>query len=173
MQCATHPQIETHLRCSRCSKAICFRCMVGTPVGYRCRECAQIRRLPMFILSPMEHLQATGAAVALAFLGGVVWAILREAPVGFFAFLSILTALGIGYAIGEGIGFATNRKRATFLQVLAGASALLSYIIGNVLAWVFWTDLPFSVALNHAFDGSVWRLLSALLAAAMAVTRLR
>ena len=37
--CANHPTVETMLRCNRCSKPICTRCAVQTPVGYRCREC--------------------------------------------------------------------------------------------------------------------------------------
>src|SRR3989304_4969303 len=33
MQCATHPGVETELRCATCGKPICPDCLVGTPVG--------------------------------------------------------------------------------------------------------------------------------------------
>jgi len=51
MQCATHPNVETELACSRCGKAICARCLVHTPVGARCRECANVRRIPTYNVS--------------------------------------------------------------------------------------------------------------------------
>ena len=173
MQCATHPQIETHIRCSRCDKAICYRCMVETPVGHRCRECAQIRRLPVLTLSPVQLLQSIGAAIALAFGGGIVWAIAHRLN---FGFVLVIAAVGIGYVVSEGISRAANRKRAASLPVMAGASAALSFFIGNALFFLFWTSASFSFALRHMADidlFGIWGLLSAILAVGVAVSRLR
>ena len=47
LHCAAHPQVETYLRCGRCETPICPRCLIQTPVGSRCRDCAQIRKLPI------------------------------------------------------------------------------------------------------------------------------
>ncbi len=35
MKCATHPEVDTNLRCGKCGKPICLRCLVQTPVGDR------------------------------------------------------------------------------------------------------------------------------------------
>ena len=144
--------------------------MVETPVGYRCRECAQLRRLPAFALSPLQSLQSVGAAVVLAFGAGVVWAIADRIN---FGFVLVIAAVGIGYGISEGISVAANRKRTPSLPFMAGASAVVSFFIGNVLAYLFWTSAGLSTALGHTFDFSLWGLLSAILAAAVAVSRLR
>ena len=64
MQCATHPSVETELACSRCGKPICPRCLVITPVGARCRECARLRRLPTYRLGTVFILRGLGAALA-------------------------------------------------------------------------------------------------------------
>src|SRR5215211_7277979 len=42
-RCAYHPDTPTRLRCSRCSKPICTKCVVTTAVGQRCRDCARAR----------------------------------------------------------------------------------------------------------------------------------
>ncbi|MDA0256830.1 MAG: rhomboid family intramembrane serine protease, partial [Chloroflexi bacterium] len=36
--CERHPETETELRCQRCDTPICPRCMVQTPVGFRCPD---------------------------------------------------------------------------------------------------------------------------------------
>ena len=41
--CYRHPERETNVACSNCGRAICPDCMVSTPVGMRCPECAQQR----------------------------------------------------------------------------------------------------------------------------------
>ena len=43
LRCAEHPDVETYLRCGKCYTPICPRCMVQTPVGARCRQCARLR----------------------------------------------------------------------------------------------------------------------------------
>ena len=39
--CRNHPGVETRLSCSSCGAPICPRCMVATPVGQKCPECAR------------------------------------------------------------------------------------------------------------------------------------
>ena len=51
MKCAAHPDTETGLSCGRCDTPICPRCLVETPVGARCRKCANVRRLPTYSVS--------------------------------------------------------------------------------------------------------------------------
>ena len=170
MQCDTHPQVETFTSCNKCDKAICYRCMVQTPVGFRCPECAQVRKLPAFTLTTLETLQALGAAIALTVAAGVGWAVIER--VGFL-FIIVAAGFGLGYAISEGLSYATNRKRAPSLQVMAGAIAIVSYFLGNVFLYLFFTDFGLSVALDHTFDITLFRFLSAIIAGSFAVSRLR
>ena len=98
MQCATHPNVETELSCGRCEKPICPRCMVHTPVGARCRECAQVRRIPTYNMSSTTFVRAAGAAIAGGIGIGGVWAFFNVIS---YIFYGVIAGLAIGYLIGE------------------------------------------------------------------------
>ena len=157
MKCATHPQVETNLRCSKCGKPICPKCMVQTPVGARCPDCARLYKLPTYSVSTQYYLRAAGTGLGMAIGLGIVWAV-----VGWFLrfpFLNLILAAGAGYAIGEIIGLSVNRKRGTGLAIIAGIAVAISYLVSILLPWGFGFRL---------FD-----LLALALGIFVAVTRLR
>src|SRR5262245_7123698 len=97
-RCAADPSVETYLRCGRCDTPICPRCMIQTPVGSRCRTCARIRKLPMFVLSPADYLKAIGTALAASIVcGAVVALVLHMAP--FLGILRFFLMAGLGYTV--------------------------------------------------------------------------
>jgi hypothetical protein len=133
MQCATHPDVETNLRCGKCGKPICPRCMVQTPVGARCLDCAKLYKLPTFRVTPKYYLIAAGTALGMAIACGLIWGtILSLVRIGY---LNFLLAPGVGYAIGEVVGLSVNRKRGTGLAIVAGTGVVISYVIGLFLPW--------------------------------------
>jgi hypothetical protein len=124
MKCATHPDVDTNLRCGKCGQPICPRCMVQTPVGARCPACAKLYRLPTYRLSSAYYLRAAGAALGIAVVIGVVWGIIESyLP---FRFFSLIIAAGVGWAIGEVTGLAVNRKRGVWLAVIGGAGVVIA-----------------------------------------------
>ena len=127
MKCATHPDAETNLRCGKCDKPICPRCMVQTPVGARCRDCARLYTLPTYRVSARYYLRAIGTALGMAIICGLIWGIIA----GFipFFYLNLLIASGVGYAIGEVISLSANRKRSRGLATIAGIAVVLSYLV--------------------------------------------
>jgi hypothetical protein len=128
-KCSRHPNVETNLRCSKCETPICPRCMVYTPVGPRCPECAAVKRTPIYDVSPTHYARALGAGLGVAIVGGFIWAF-----VGGFAFMfSFLIALGLGYAVGEAISTVVNRKRGLGLQVIAGVSVLVAFVVRSLV----------------------------------------
>ena len=44
--CARHKKTSTRLHCGRCETPVCPRCVVQSPAGIRCRDCAR-NRLPV------------------------------------------------------------------------------------------------------------------------------
>ena len=66
MRCEAHPDVETNLRCGKCDKPICPKCMVETPVGARCRECARINKLPTFQISSKQLLLSSCVGLLIA-----------------------------------------------------------------------------------------------------------
>jgi hypothetical protein len=143
MKCATHNDVETGLACGKCGTPICPRCLVETPVGARCRECANVKRLPTYSITPVQYIKAVAAGVGIAIAVGVAWAWLRIAvDIPFFGFMTaLLLAAGAAYVIAEVVSRVINRKRGTPLQIIAGACFVLSYLVSNV--WLSENALTF------------------------------
>jgi hypothetical protein len=129
--CARHPGVETSLLCGRCETPICPRCLYHTPVGARCRDCANVRRLPTYNISA-AHLAraAAGALIAGAVLGGI-WGVLLPFNVSFF--FGLLAGLGLGYGVGEAVSVAANRKAGPPLQVIAACGVIVAYLVRSVI----------------------------------------
>lgn len=157
MRCAVHPDIETSLRCGKCGTPICPKCMVQTPVGARCPDCAQLRKLPTYSVSTRYYIRAVGTGLGMAVVGGLIWGVVHIL-VPFF-YLNLLWAPAFGYAIGEVISLSVNRKRGTRLAVMAGIALVISYLVSISVPW----GLSFRL-----FD-----LLAVPLGIFVAVTRLR
>lgn len=136
--CARHPDVETGLRCGRCDTLICPQCMVYTPAGVRCPDCAQLRRPPMYELNWRHYLLATGAALAVGVLLGIAAAVLIPMlRIGFFflqLLIGLLAGVGGGTIMAEAMSRATRHKRGTAMQVIAlGGIALAAtiYVFGS------------------------------------------
>jgi hypothetical protein len=132
LRCAQHPDVETYLRCGRCGTPICPRCLIYSPVGVRCRECAQLRKLPTYDVraATLAVAALTGGALAIGF--GTLWALL--VLVGFGAgFFSLWIVLFLGYGIGELIARSVNRKRGPGLMAIAVASVALAFIVSRLV----------------------------------------
>jgi hypothetical protein len=100
--------------------------MVRHPVGIRCKECAQVRKDPLTVMTPTQY----GLAFVCALAGGIVG--------GFIApFLGFLFAFFIGPAIGAGIAEFVGRvigyKRGLVLQTIVGVCIVLGVVIAQTL----------------------------------------
>ena len=161
MKCATHPEVETNLRCGKCGKPICPKCMVQTPVGARCPDCARLYKLPTYSVSTQYYLRAVGTGLGMAIVCGLVWTVV-EGLVPFIylnLLLNLLLAAGAGYVIGEVVSLSVNRKRGKGLATIVGVAVVTSYLVSILLPWGFGFQL---------FD-----LLALALGIYVAVTRLR
>jgi len=127
MKCAEHPDIETDLRCGRCERPICPECMVHTPVGIRCRECANLKRLPTYEVSAKQYIAAVGVGLGTAVAAGFIWAFMVKASS--FILFTLLISAAIGYAIGELISLVTNRKRGIGLQAIGCISVVVCFVV--------------------------------------------
>jgi len=164
MKCATHPSVETALRCSRCEKPICPRCMVETPVGARCPECARLFTLPVYQVPPSFMARAIGTASGMAILTGFGWGLLASAVP--FIYVNLLMGAAAGYAIGGVTSLAVNRKRATRLAVTAGLAAAASFVLSFLVPW----GSPLNPSVSFAF---IIKMAAAAVAVYLAVIRLK
>ena len=137
MKCAYHPDVETNLRCGKCGKPICPKCMVQTLVGARCPDCAKLAKLPTYRVSTKYYLRAAGTALGMAIVCGIAWGIAWGLVRSFVPFIlfNLLLAAGVGYAIGEVVSLSVNRKRGTGLAVVGGMAVVISYLLSIFSPW--------------------------------------
>jgi hypothetical protein len=64
---------------------------------------------------------------------GAVWGWLLPHSLGVYGYFVFFVALGIGYAVGEMVSLATNRKRGPALQGIAVAGVVEAYLVRNLL----------------------------------------
>jgi hypothetical protein len=165
--CARHPQVETYLRCGRCNTPICPRCLVQTPVGARCRDCANVSRLPTFNVTPAFFARGMTAALVSGLVVGAIWAFFAGATTFGGLFVIVFVGLGIGWAVSESVSLAANRKRGLGLQVCAVLGVALAYLVYEFLAPGTATPLAGGPA-RERFD-----ILAAGIGAFFAASRLR
>lgn len=132
--CARHPQVETTLRCGRCDTPICPRCLVQSPVGARCRDCAGISRIPTYNLSPAYLARGLAAAVLSGIGIGAVWGYITGGTgFGFFGFI---IGMLMGWAFSEAISQATNRRMGPPLAAMGVLAAVIAYFTRNMVLGV-------------------------------------
>ena len=157
--CKNHADARTSVMCGRCEGPICPRCMVHGPVGIRCVECAQVRRLPTFEVTRPYLARAIGAGLAIAVAGGLIVSLLRV-NLGWIYWFDWIALMAMGYVIAEGISAAVNRKRGRTLKFVSGGSMLVAWSIIAILggAWPI-------------FFGSLFGLLPLFVAFYLAINR--
>ena len=135
-RCSFHPDVETGLSCGRCGNYICPRCMVQTPVGARCRDCARMSRPPTYDARPTHYIQAILAGLTTGVVIGIIWgALLRALPIASGLIISTMIAIGVGYVVGEVVSIASNRKRTPILSIVAGVGVLTA-VLGSGFLYI-------------------------------------
>jgi hypothetical protein len=161
MKCAYHPDVETNLSCGKCGQPICPKCMVQTPVGARCPDCAKLAKLPTYRLSAKHYLIAAGTALGMAIAGGFVWGVVREfLP---YIFVNLLLAGVVGFAVGEVVGRSVNRKRGNWLALIGAVAIPISYLV----------SIPFNMMFEYTAVFHPLDILAIAIGIFVAVIRLR
>jgi len=123
LYCANHPNVETTLRCNRCEKAICARCAVKTPTGYRCKECVKSQMKIFDTAVWYDYPFGFAAAAVLSLIASSLMSVLL-AFIGIFfgVFILFVAAPTAGVIIAEGARTAVRRHRSPslFITILAG-----------------------------------------------------
>ena len=162
--CANHPSRETALRCGKCGKPICTRCVVQTPVGGRCRECAQLRRLPQYEVGGWQALAAVTT--------GFVTSVLAWYVISFIPYLRFILSFLVGAAVGEVMSRLARRRANLVLE----AGAVVAVVGGLVLVDAVEASalgLPLRAYLSGNPTVGVLVILPAVIASFMAVVKLR
>ena len=151
--CANHPTVETMLRCNRCSKPICTRCAVQTPVGYRCKECVGQQQAVFYTGGALDYVIAGVISVVL---GGVASYLMTLLGAWFFA-LILGPAVGIG--IAELVRLAVRRRRSRYLWIVVAAGMVVGSLPALLLAlFSLWSLVTLGLFLLLAVGAAAARL---------------
>ncbi|MCH7939775.1 MAG: hypothetical protein IID13_08510 [Candidatus Marinimicrobia bacterium] len=104
-------------------------------------------------------------ALAVAIVGGVLWAVLSVILLG-IPFLPGLIAMGVGYGAGELISLSVNRKRSMGLAWLAGGSVVGAFLLSRLTLFTM-------LGLPIGYGFGIFGLLFILIGVSLAVKRVR
>lgn len=133
MFCYRHAKTETAVRCNKCERPICTRCMVSSPVGMRCRDCASLRGSPLYQISPIRLMLSAIAGLITGLIGAWMMTML-----GFFVFF---VGPLYGGLVAEAVLRAAGRKRGQALEIIG---------VGSIALGALWTCLPRLMLFLHA-----------------------
>lgn len=104
--CAVHTDKEATLRCIRCDRYMCSQCVVQSPVGYICRQCARRTEDKFFNAASTDTPVIFLVCAVLTGIGAAL-----VSATGFPIIFLLLFGLPIGGFIGEMALRATQRRR--------------------------------------------------------------
>lgn len=105
----------TTLRCGKCGKPICPNCFVRHPVGLRCKECAQLRKSPIYNVSLGDYAKAGAVGLVLSVVAGAV----AGSFGGFLGFFTLIIGVAVGGGIADLMSRVIRYKRGLGMQILA------------------------------------------------------
>jgi hypothetical protein len=117
--CTNHPDRETLVSCGRCLRPFCTQCLIHTPAGQRCYECAGVRKDYARRASVGRFVQAFG----VLFIGAAISTLL-----GFFSFF--IAGMAGSYA-GQTMSPAVTRHTRPWVYI----PVVLVVFTGAWLGW--------------------------------------
>ncbi len=124
--CTNHPNTETLLRCNKCGRPFCIRCLERTPVGYRCKECLNVQRAGYYTATPVDYAVAAVVGTIASVVGGAIAAVIG----GFFFLAAIFYAPFAGGIIAELIRLPIQKRRGRYLWLIGCVSVIVGGLIG-------------------------------------------
>ncbi len=138
VECIRDSGVQTNLSCSRCGDPICPSCMVYTPVGSKCPDCASIGGPTMFIVSRRDIVMGVLVGGLGAIVTGTVFAavlsvawtldILEGAPQSLWLILVGVAQFGGPFLMAMVLRYIVGYKYGVALRILAGCLSLLFFV---------------------------------------------
>lgn len=128
--CVNHPKTETLLRCNKCGNPVCIKCVVRTPVGYRCKECMNIQHAGYYNATTIDYVIVLVVGTLASMIGGSIALFLGS----IFWFINIFFAPIAGGTIAKVIHWALRKRRGMHIGLLASATVVIGafLIVGGL-----------------------------------------
>ena len=127
LYCVNHPKTETWLRCNRCGNPICPKCVVRTPVGFRCKQCIKGQQAVFYSATPLDYLIAVviglvASGIAGTIMNGLGW------------FLALFLGPLVGGLIAEAVRRAIGRRRGRWIWLVVSACVVVGALVGPLFS---------------------------------------
>ena len=153
LYCVNHPNVETMLRCNRCGRPVCTRCVVQTPVGYRCRQCVGQQQAAFYTGGAVDYV--LGGVIGLV-LGGVASYLITLTGLWFIA---LILGPTVGIGIAEAVRLAVRRRRSRYLWLVVAGAMVLGAVPALVVSLMsIWSALVLGLFLVLAVGAAAARL---------------
>lgn len=157
--CTNHPKTETLLRCNKCGKPFCIKCLERTPVGYRCKTCLNIQHAGYYTATPIDYVIVLVVGTMASMIGGAIALVLGS----FFWFINFFFAPAAGGVIAEVIRWALRKRRGRYTGLLAAATVVggaLLVAVGLPLFTLIFAALGNPRLLSFAASGFLGALIN-------------
>ncbi len=153
LYCVNHPNVETMLRCNRCGRPVCTRCVVPTPVGYRCKQCVGQQQATFYTGGVVDYV--LGAVIGLV-LGGIAGYLITLTGLWFIA---LILGPTVGIGIAEAVRFAVRRRRSRYLWAVVAGAMVLGAVPALLVSLVsIWSLLVLGIYLVLSVGAAAARL---------------
>jgi hypothetical protein len=164
--CTNHATRRTNLRCNRCGRPMCTRCVRLTPVGYRCKDCIREQQDVYYNATVLHYVLGAIIALPLGAVGGFL-----SNALGFWI---IFIAAGAGTLMGRIVFRLIGRRRGRWLPHLVAAMLVVGALSGmliqlgvSVAVWLTQGIPAFNIG------GLIWSLVFAAIASASAYYQMK
>ncbi len=138
LYCANHPETETTLRCNRCGKPVCVRCVELTEVGYRCKECIRQQQNVFFTAETKDYFVLAIVSFVLAALATpIIELLLGILGLFFGVILAVFLGPAVGGAAATIIRRSVGRRRGRYMGAVAIVAIILGVGFGLLAASIF------------------------------------
>ena len=126
--CYKHKSQTTNLSCATCESSICIKCVIHTPTGIKCKNCANLKKIPTFEITPVYFIRGIISIMITLTLFTIGLYFLNSYIIS-GVFINLLAIIVLGFLIGQTLSFSVNYKRGKFLKLIA----IISFITGIIL----------------------------------------
>jgi len=136
--CANHPDTETTLRCNRCGKPVCVKCVELTEVGYRCKECIRAQQNVFFTAETKDYFILAIVSFVLAALATpIIELLLGMLGLFFGVILAVFLGPAVGGAAATIIRRSVGRRRGRYMGAVGVVAIILGVGFGLLAASMF------------------------------------
>lgn len=127
--CVNHPTTETLLRCNKCGKPVCIKCVQRTPVGYRCNECLGVQRAGYYTATSLDYILAPLIAFVLGAVVGFGMTFIGAGLSFFSIIIAIFAGPIAGGIISEAIRRVNSKRRGRYIALVSCVALVLGALI--------------------------------------------